>query len=212
MAAHATDILAEGKDNESGYGSPVVVNYIGQNPGDEEPGDDPIDEEPEDDPVDEEPDKPNPPRREMTETLIPIGDDTTFAMQWMIEGENGQRSVQLSTVSHLVVSVESDIQTQALSEIVREYVRGFFAGRMLVLLPGHDLREAALFTGLFLQFIADDDWVEQRFGVRLKLKVEEMRLTDNRANKVQTNKDFISNRALEGAKMIAQSKVFLRSV
>lgn len=175
ITANATDILAKGKDDESGYGSPIVVNYVDQDPGDEpdQPDEDP-DDNPDEGPGDqpEEPESPKYPERWNEATVrIPLS-GMVYASLWKTNDERGYRT---AIVRDLVVEVKSNIDTETIGQIVRDYVQMFFTNRAMILKNGFDHYEAGYFVGLFLQYVADDDNVFEKFGIRLDLKVLSLR-------------------------------------
>lgn len=195
LSKHATDVLRPGRDNESGFGSPVIVNYLNQTPDgtppDDGDGDDGGDDDNGDDTPVDEPDTPNPPRGERKrDVVIPLR-GMLFAMQYRRQKD---RVVSLATVRDLKVRVTTDVRADALIDIVREYVESYFAGRMLVLKDEHDLYDAAIWTGTFIQFVADDDYVFDRFGERLSLKVESLSLSDNQARELTVDQPAIARR------------------
>lgn len=186
LAANATDILTPGTDRESGYGSPVVDKYLTDGP-DTPPPDEP-----------EHPDEPQPPapdaiprRFDVVRNLFPVRTGV-MPIYWRRDNESGMK---LAFIDNITVAVTSNVRTEYMAATVEEYVRGFFAGRAMVLKEGWDLREVALWAGVYMQFIADDDWVVERFGMALNLEVLEIEGKDHDGNVVRVTDSEIKSRA-----------------
>ena len=187
LAKHATDILGTGKDNESGYGVPMLTGFLEKEP--DTPSDDPID----DDPVDDTPDAPqyDLPRRPDVKT---VGYEFTGTMPVYYRASN-EKGMQLGFIDRLVVNVTSDIKAQRMAEIVDAYVRHFFKGRAVIVKPGQDLRDVGAWTAVFLQFASNDNWVVEMFGTEIDLVVKSLVVTNHSGASVLISEEAVRERA-----------------
>lgn len=192
MTANATDILATGRDDESGWGSPVLTGYIGQEPGDGPIDDDP-EEDPNDDPVDE-PEHPEVPMRPEIGTGIYPFPNNPYSVLWKQQGQQGMATAFFEDIE---VEVTSKVEATTVADAVRQYALGFFAGRGIVLRPGQDLLDCAIWTAAFLQFISDDQWIVDRVGFALDLTVRKLTIVDRTGNRITVTQEQVAARVKE---------------
>ncbi len=132
LKEHAKDLYDTGRDDRTGTGSPILINYADETPGD--PGD---------------PGDPAPPPTREERTVI-FDFEGKYPMWWKtVDGTK----MQLLNVEKIRLAVETNKMTPDAFDQWRDLVQAYFTNRALVMQAGKDYWDAAYWSGRFLEII-----------------------------------------------------------
>lgn len=162
------DIQPEGRDIETGYGIPYVINMLDtdpcsvpgircdDNPGEEPPADDPTDrpdepaEEP-DEPGEEPPaEDPEPPAPAPEQNTVSFTAEDGFFMRYRRQSESNFRLIYIPSIS---VSRTANTRSEQLYDETLQLVRDYFKSSAIVLRDQDDYMDAIYWVGQFLEYI-----------------------------------------------------------
>lgn len=185
--AYSTNLGERGKDKFFGWGVPILNQFLDLDGGSPPP---PPPPPPSPEP---EPDKPDVPTLPKEFPATFIVNDFTGLLSWKPENEQAFRNM---LVNNFRLKIVSNVETAYLQDVVIKYLRGWFSSRAMVIRPEEDIRSAAVWCAAFLQFNADDDFVFENWGIRMKLQVLELTAQDAHGTRVTVDQQDIATRAM----------------
>jgi len=166
------DISPQGRDIQTGYGIPYVINMLetdpcsvpgiscDDNPGQQPPADDPTDrpDEPEDDPEDpgEEPpaDEPAPPAPSPEKNSVYFSVEDGFFMPYRRQSESSMSFIYIPSIT---VERTANIRADQLYDQTLALVRAYFRNRAIIIRDQDDYMDAIYWVGQFLEYVTRND-------------------------------------------------------
>lgn len=162
------DILPQGRDIQTGYGIPYVINMLetdpcsvpgircDDNPGEDPPADDPDDpvDDPDDPSEDPPADDPEPPAPSPENNSVYFTVEDGFFMPYRRESESQMSFLYIPSIT---VERTANIYAEQLYDQTLQLVKSYFQTRAIIIRDQDDYMDAIYWVGQFLEYITRND-------------------------------------------------------